>query len=90
MGANWKTTVAGLTAAIGFVLTQLSNLLDNDSGTVFDAQGVSKAISVIITLVGMIWLGFKSRDKDVSSEESGIPPARTSPAAFQNAKYGND
>jgi hypothetical protein len=65
MKKSWRTTAAGVTAAIGFLFTQVSNLLDSDPATVCDFGEVMAALSVL-------YLGWSSRDDKVSSEEAGV------------------
>jgi hypothetical protein len=61
--ASWKTTTAGIVAALSILLHQATAYLDTDPSTVFD-------ISQVVAAIGMLWLGFSARDNDVTSEQA--------------------
>ena len=62
---NWKTTTAGIAGAVAILATQVQHLLDNDPATVVDWKAALAALAVF----GVGWF---SRDKDVSSKQSGV------------------
>ncbi len=62
---NWKTTVAGVVAGLGVLLTQLGNFLDGNPETTVDTKVV---IGTVVTVCGLLGWSFFTRDKDVSSE----------------------
>lgn len=61
---SWKTTAAGVFAALGALGSALSAALDSDPATVADWPLVGVAIAAAVGL-------FVSRDNDVSSEDAG-------------------
>jgi len=62
---SWKTTAAGIAVAVGIICAQLGNVLDSDPATTFDYSAIAAAL-------GALGLGWFSRDKDVSSKQSGV------------------
>jgi hypothetical protein len=59
---SWKTTVSGIVAGLAIIFTQVGYLVDNDPATTI-------SIEAIVAAVGVIALGWNSRDKNVSTEE---------------------
>lgn len=68
---NWRTTTAAIFAALGIILTQLGYGLDDNPDTITNWDIVMKALGAILTAIGITSLGFFSRDKKVSDEQSG-------------------
>lgn len=64
MKSSWKTTVAGITAGLAIILSQVSYLFDADPQTVFSVEAV-------ISALGLIGIGFFARDNNVTSEQAG-------------------
>lgn len=64
MKSSWKTTVAGITAGLAIILSQVSYLFDADPQTVFSVEAV-------ISALGLIGIGFFARDNNVTSEQVG-------------------
>lgn len=64
MKSSWKTTVAGITAGLAIILSQVSYLFDADPQTVFSVEAV-------ISALGLIGIGFFARDNTVTSEQAG-------------------
>jgi hypothetical protein len=58
---SWKTTVAGVAAALGFALTQVDGL-----------PQWAKLAGAIMTAFGLTLGGVVARDFNVSSEDHGI------------------
>jgi ammonia channel protein AmtB len=65
MKSSWKTTVAGITAGLAIILSQVSYLFDADPQTVFSVEAV-------ISALGLIGIGFFARDNNVTSEQAGV------------------
>jgi len=61
--SSWKTTAAGIIAALSILLHQANALIDSDPKTLFDITQVTAAI-------GMLWMGFSARDNNVTSEQA--------------------
>jgi hypothetical protein len=61
--ASWKTTTAGIVAALSILFHQANALLDEDPKTLFDVTQVTAAI-------GMLWMGISARDNNVTSEQA--------------------
>jgi hypothetical protein len=61
--ASWKTTAAGIVAALSIILHQANCYLDTDPQTVFD-------LSQVIAAFGMLWMGISARDNNVTSEKA--------------------
>ena len=61
--ASWKTTTAGIVAALSILFHQANALLDEDPKTLFDLTQVTAAI-------GMLWMGISARDNNVTSEQA--------------------
>lgn len=59
---SWKTTVSGIIAGLIIIATQVNHLLDNDPTTTLSVEAVAAAI-------GMVFIGWNARDKNVSTEE---------------------
>lgn len=68
MQKSWKTTVAGICAAVGIIAPQVAAALDNDPATVVSWEVV---IGAIITAASLFGLGAVARDNDKSSESVG-------------------
>jgi len=68
MQKSWKTTVAGILAALVLVAGQAQALLDDDPETVVNWNIV---VGAIVTAVGLLM----ARDNNVTSEESGAKAA---------------
>jgi len=62
--SSWKTTVLGVIGGLILILTQASNLLDNDPATLFE-------LSQFIAGLGMLGVGWFARDNNKSSEDVG-------------------
>lgn len=62
MGASWKTTVAGLCAAIGLALIGLATQLGNNIYLII--------IGTILSAAGTALLGGNARDNKVTSEQA--------------------
>lgn len=65
MKASWKTTVAGILAAVSILCAQAGTLLDDNKDT-------NPSFSEIFAAFGLLGLGIASRDGDVSSENAGL------------------
>lgn len=63
MNASWKTTAAGIVAALSILLHQANAYLDTDPKTVFD-------LTQVIAAFGMLWMGISARDNNVTSEQA--------------------
>lgn len=61
--ASWKTTTAGIVAALSILLHQANAYLDTDPQTAFD-------ISQVVAAFGMLWMGISARDNNVTSEQA--------------------
>jgi hypothetical protein len=61
--ASWRTTVAGIVAALSIFFHQANALLDSDPKTVFDADQVVAAIGILL-------MGISARDNSVTSEQA--------------------
>ncbi len=61
--SSWKTTAAGIVAALSILVHQANAYLDTDPKTVFD-------ITQVFAAVGMLWMGFSARDNNVTSEQA--------------------
>lgn len=61
---SWKTTVSSTLVAVIMVLTQISAAIDSDEKTIPDWIQVIEAVLII-------YWGWNTRDKDVSSEQEG-------------------
>lgn len=61
---SWKTTAAGIVGGLAIILTQIGFVLDSDPATVLDMAALASG-------VGLLGLGWFSRDNDVSSEDVG-------------------
>ena len=61
--ASWKTTAAGIVAALSILLHQANAYLDTDPKTVFD-------LTQVIAAFGMLWMGISARDNNVTSEQA--------------------
>jgi hypothetical protein len=61
--ASWKTTTAGIVAALSIILHQANAYLDTDPQTVFD-------LTQVIAAFGMLWMGISARDNNVTSEQA--------------------
>lgn len=62
---SWKTSVSATLVAVIMVLTQVSATIDADEKTIPDWNQVIEAVLII-------YWGWNTRDKDVSSEQEGI------------------
>jgi hypothetical protein len=62
---SWKTTTAGIAAAVAAIANALSNHFDGDPATTAEWGLVIAAVTAAIGL-------FKARDNDVSSEDEGV------------------
>lgn len=62
---SWKTSVSATLVAVIMVLTQVSAAIDADEKTIPDWNQVIEAVLII-------YWGWNTRDKDVSSEQEGI------------------
>ncbi len=63
---SWKTTAAGVVAAIGILITLIANpLLDSDPAT------LPSWWSGIAAAAGALGIGWFARDNNVTSEEAG-------------------
>ena len=60
---SWKTTAAGIVAALSILLHQANAYLDTDPKTVFD-------LTQVIAAFGMLWMGISARDNNVTSEQA--------------------
>ena len=63
MNTSWKTTAAGIVAALSIILHQANCYLDTDPKTVFD-------LTQVIAAFGMLWMGIAARDNNVTSEKA--------------------
>jgi hypothetical protein len=61
--ASWKTTTAGIVAALSIILHQANCYLDTDPNTVFD-------LTQVVAAFGMLWMGISARDNNVTSEQA--------------------
>lgn len=61
--ASWRTTVAGIVAALSILFHQANALLDSDPTTVFDADQ-------IVAAIGILLMGISARDNNVTSEQA--------------------
>lgn len=59
-----KTTIGGVVAFVGLLLTALSPLFDGDPETAIETE----QITLIVASFGALWAGWMGRDNDVSSE----------------------
>ena len=59
-----ETTIAGVLTGIALILGQLANLFDKDPATTLE-------YSIIAAAIGMIIVGWRSRDNNKSSESVG-------------------
>jgi len=59
-----ETTIAGVLTGLALILGQLANLLDKDPATTLE-------YSIIAAAIGMIIVGWRSRDNNKSSESVG-------------------
>jgi len=65
MRGNWKTTTAGVCAAVAVILAQVAALLDGDPATVCDWNTI--IIGGVVVIIGLF-----AKDGDKSTEELGI------------------
>ena len=65
---SWKTTLAGVLAALGVILPQAAAFFDGDPATTPNWQVV---IGAVITAGALFGLGAAARDNDKSSEAVG-------------------
>ncbi len=61
---SWKTTVTGIIAALGAILTAVGT----DNSTI-------KIIGLVLTIIGTAGMGLAARDHGVSSAAAGITPS---------------
>lgn len=61
---SWKTSVSATLVAVIMVLNQISAAIDSDEKTVPDWNQVIEAVLII-------YWGWNTRDKDVTSEQEG-------------------
>ena len=61
---SWKTTLAGIVAAITILSVEASAVLDDDPETKINWDSVAAA-------AGVLGIGLFARDSNVSSEQSG-------------------
>lgn len=61
---SWRTTVAGIVAAVGILCTQIGNVLDKDPETVISWEAIMFAL-------GALGVGWFARDNKVTSEQAG-------------------
>ena len=59
-----ETTIAGILTGLALILGQLANLVDKDPATTLE-------YSIIVAAIGMIIVGWRSRDNNKSSESVG-------------------
>ena len=62
---SWKTSVSATLVAVIMVLSQISAAIDSDEKTIPDWNQVIEAVLII-------YWGWNTRDKDVTSEQEGI------------------
>lgn len=62
---SWKTTTAGVLAAIGILAAELNKVLDDNPETVISWEACLVAL-------GALGFGWFARDKNVSSKASGV------------------
>ena len=60
-----ETTIAGIFTGIALIFGQLANLLDKDPATTLE-------YTVIAAAIGMIIVGWRSRDNNRTSENVGL------------------
>lgn len=65
MKGSVKTTAYGIIAAFGVIIPQLLSILDGDPATNPDMKIL---VGAVITILGLLGIGFNARDKDVSTE----------------------
>jgi hypothetical protein len=61
---NWKTTAAGVLAALGILLAGASAMLDSDPNTTVNSKSMLEALGTLITAAGIGSIGWFSKDKD--------------------------
>lgn len=61
---SWRTTLIGWLTALGLLIPQLINLLDNDPATTFSWK-------VLVAALAAAGFGTVTRDNRVSSEKAG-------------------
>lgn len=62
---SWKTSVSATLVAVIMVLSQISAAIDSDEKTIPDWNRVIEAVLII-------YWGWNTRDKNVTSEQEGI------------------
>lgn len=62
---SWKTSVSATLVAVIMVLNQISAAIDSDEKTIPDWNEVIEAVLII-------YWGWNTRDKDVTSEQEGV------------------
>jgi len=68
MAKSWKTTTAGILAAVGVFAAQLSAVFDNDPTTNANWETI---IGAIVAVAGILGLGLVARDNDKTSSQVG-------------------
>lgn len=59
-----KTTISGVSAAIGVLAMSIAAATDNDPETVLDVAGAIQAIGALLAVFGLGKLGIGAKDKD--------------------------